>query len=67
MPEDYKPTITMAEQVAAAERELKLRHRVYPRRVANNQMTPKLAAHEIAAMEAIVETLRQVDRGERLI
>lgn len=62
-----QPHITISEQVAAAERELRMRERVYPRRVADGKMTNKLAVHETAAMAAIVETLKGVERGERLI
>lgn len=67
MADDYKPTITLADQVKAAERELKLRKRVYPRRVSNQQMTPQQAQHETAAMEAILATLQGLDEKERLI
>lgn len=64
---DYRPTVTLPEQIEAAERELKLRHRVYPRRVANRQMTQALADTQIAAMEAIIATLKGVNAGERLL
>lgn len=63
----YEPTITIAEQLAAAERELKLRLRVYARRVEAKQMTQKLADREIAAMKAIVKTLAGLAETERLI
>jgi hypothetical protein len=45
-------------QIAAAEREVKQRERVYPRWVSDGRMTQAKADHEIAAMKAIVETLR---------
>ena len=45
--------ITTADKFACAERELKMRLRVYPRHVAKNKMTVSQAAHEIACMKAI--------------
>lgn len=52
-------------QVAAAERELKLRVRVYPGRIANGKMTQALADREIANMTAIIQTLQKVMAAER--
>lgn len=52
-------------QVAAAERELKLRRSVYPRRISSGFMTQALADREIANMEAIVETLTKIQKGDR--
>lgn len=45
-------------QIAAAERELALRRRVYPRWVAAGKMKNEKAVAETAAMTAIVETLK---------
>lgn len=53
-------TVSIEDQVAAAEREVKMRRRVYPRRVENGQMTQALADREIAAMEEIAETLKSL-------
>lgn len=64
---EYRPTITIEEQLAAAERELKLRRRVYPRRVEAGQMSTNLARHETLAMEAIIETLKGLLPAGRLI
>jgi hypothetical protein len=50
--------ISIEQQIQAAERELSMRRRVYPRRVDDGKMTPEKSAHEIAAMEAIIETLK---------
>jgi hypothetical protein len=50
--------IPIGEQIACAERELALRRAAYPRFVANKRMTQDKADHEIAAMEAIVDTLK---------
>jgi hypothetical protein len=45
-------------QIAAAEREVRQRRHVYPRRVADGKMTQAFADEQTAAMEAIVETLK---------
>jgi len=47
-----------------AERTLKWRQRVYPKRVASRRMTPEQAAYEIAAWEAIVDILRLKEQSE---
>lgn len=57
--------VTLADQVAAAERELKMRQGVYPRRIAEGKMSASFADHQLACMEAIVATLKQCkERGE---
>lgn len=53
--------ITIAEQIACARRELAMRRNVYPKRVAALKMSQAKADHEIDAMTAIIETLRQVE------
>lgn len=50
-------------QIAAAEREVKQRERVYPRWVEAGRMTQAKADAEIAAMKAIVETLKGLAHG----
>jgi hypothetical protein len=50
----FPPTI--AELVACAEREVRFREFVYPRRVATRKMT---AEKEISLMKAIVEELKK--------
>ena len=50
--------VTIERQLQAAERELALRRRVYPRWIEKKKMTQAKADDEIAAMEAITETLR---------
>jgi hypothetical protein len=59
--------ITVADKLACAERELKMRKRVYPRWVADRRMSEGQAAHEIAAMEAIVEDYQASAAKERLL
>jgi ribosome modulation factor len=53
--------ITLASQIKAVEREIAMRKAVYPKRVATRAMKPETAAHEIAAMEAILGTLRRLE------
>ena len=53
----FPPTI--AELVACAEREVRFREFVYPRRVATRKMTPEKAEKEISLMKAIVEELKK--------
>jgi len=52
--------MTIDEQVAAARRELAMRRNVYRKWVSTGRMMQATADHEIAAMEAIVETLERV-------
>lgn len=51
--------IPMRDLVRCVERELRLRKSVYPRRVANGKMSSAVAAREIAAMSAVLDTMRQ--------
>jgi hypothetical protein len=50
--------MTDAELIKCAERELAMRKRVYPRRVADGKMPAAVAEHETKAMGQIVEILR---------
>lgn len=59
--------ITPDELVRAAERELSMRQRVYPRWVEAKRMSQAKADHEIACMTAIVDLCREKARGERLL
>lgn len=52
--------VTIDRQIACVRRELAMRHRVYPRRIANEQMTAMKAAEEITAMEAVLTTLERL-------
>lgn len=61
---DSPREVTLDDQIAAAERELKLRKRVYAHQVNQGKMSEAFAAHQLAAMAAICETLRQCrERG----
>jgi hypothetical protein len=50
--------VTIEEQVACVEREIKMRRRVFPRWVEAGRMTQAKADAEIAAMEAVLATLQ---------
>lgn len=56
--------MTFTQQLECAERELKMRERVYPWWVDAEKLTREKAEHEIAAMRAIVETLRPLAAKE---
>jgi hypothetical protein len=49
--------IGIDEQIACVEREIALRRRVYPRRIADRKMTQQLADRQLAAMSAALHTL----------
>lgn len=59
--------ITTADKLACAERELKMRTRVYARWVDENKMSAGKAAHEIACMQEIVKDYQKAADGERLL
>lgn len=54
-------------QVQAIERELRYRRRVYARLVGQGRMTQADANYHIHTMEAVLETLQEVEKGSRLI
>lgn len=54
-------TIPLAERIACVEREIKMRERVYPRWVAAEKMTQQKADAELAAMRAVLATLKAMD------
>lgn len=54
-------------KLAAIERELKYRRRVYPRWVAEGKMTDGFAAAQIAIFEAIADDYRTQSEQERLL
>lgn len=55
-----EPPVTVPEQIAAIEREIAMRGRVYPRWVAAGKMTQAKADHELRAMRAALDTLRSL-------
>lgn len=50
--------VDLAKQIACVEREIGFRERVYPRWVAASKMKQDKADYEIAAMRAVLETLK---------
>ena len=52
----------LAAQIACVERELRLRHKVYPRLVQQGKMTPPQAQHELLTMASVLRTLRDLAR-----
>ncbi len=57
----------LQEQIACVERELKMRGRVYPRRVQMGAMTSDQADHEIQIMQAVLRTLQVYQKIAREI
>jgi hypothetical protein len=51
-------SVPLERQLAAIEREIRIRLRVYPVRISTHRMTPRHAAEELAAMRAVERTLR---------
>jgi hypothetical protein len=60
-------TFTTGELIHEVERELKQRRRVYPRLVAANTLSVRLADEQVAKMEAVLAILCERERRERLI
>lgn len=59
--------VPITEQIKCVERELRMRRGVYPKWVAAGRLSQARADDEIAAMQAVLETLREAERGERLL
>jgi len=57
----------LADQIRCIEREISLRKRVYPQLIERAKMSQRKATDEIATMEAVLLTLREVDEKERLL
>ena len=57
--------ISLAEQIAEAQRELALRRKCYPQWVKSGKLDPGDATYQILAQEAIVRTLRRLDVEQR--
>jgi hypothetical protein len=64
---DRNPGYSMRELTACAERETKLRRRVYANRVLTGRMSQHQADIEIDKMEAIALMLAEMAERERLI
>jgi len=53
--------ISIEALLQCARRELSYRHRVYPRLVSEDKMSPQKMAYEIACMERIVDILDEMN------
>ena len=53
-------SISIADEIVEVRRELVMRRKVYPRRVAQGDITPQRAARQIAVLEPVLERLKQV-------
>lgn len=58
---------TNAEKLACAEREVKMRRRVYPAWVEKGRLSQKEADHQVACMQSIVDDYRAQVEKERLL
>ena len=59
--------ISNADKLTCAERELKLRRRVYPNFILTHRIPPAKAEREIAVMEAIVADYQELVQRDRLL
>jgi hypothetical protein len=64
IPPEASAAVSIEDQVACAERELKMRERVYPRWVGEGRMSQDKADKEIAAMRAIIATLQALPKTQ---
>lgn len=63
MPPPFVPSL--ARQIACIKREVRLRHQNYPKWVAKNRMTQKMADEEILSMEAVLATLQKMADADK--
>ena len=57
--------ITLAEQIAEAQRELALREKCYPQFIKRGRLSMDEAYHQLAAQRAIVHTLQRLEVEQR--
>jgi hypothetical protein len=57
--------ISLADQLAAAQREVRMGRQTYPRLITQGTMTAVEAEYQIRVMEAIAKTLHRLDAEER--
>lgn len=58
---------TTDELIREAQRELRQREHVYPRLIGQGRLTQKQADRQMALQREIIDRLRELDAGERLI
>lgn len=59
--------ISLADMVACAEREVRMREKAYPRWVEQHKLTPKLADLELARMRSIHRLLVEMQNSGAVI
>jgi hypothetical protein len=59
--------VTLGEQIAAVQREIGMRERVYPGLVAKGKMKLDESERQIAAMKAVLETLRMIETNVQTV
>ena len=57
--------ITLAEQIAEAQRELALRRQCYPQWIKSGKLDSQDATHQLQCMAAIIRTMRRLDAEQR--
>jgi hypothetical protein len=57
-------TVSIEDQIKDVAREIAMRRNVYPKWVAAKRMTQQAADRQIAAMEAVIETLNHVKANQ---
>jgi hypothetical protein len=62
---DMAPSVSLADQMAEVEREIRMRRHVYAGRVADGKMTKAAADRQTGIMEAVLATLQSVKQAER--
>lgn len=58
MPDLFAPTL--ADEIACVRREIAMREKVYPRRVADNKMRADVADRELETMRAVLNRLLSI-------
>ena len=59
--------VPLAAQIRCIEREIGYRERVYPKWIERGRMTLVKSLTELAAMRAVLKTLREIESKERLL
>lgn len=69
IPEGPTPVVSLEEQIACVEREIRFRKHVYPRWVEAKKLLPAKASLELDRMQAVLSTLQalQTTRNPKLL
>lgn len=59
------PLVCLQRQLECVRREIRIRRQIYPTRIATSRMSAGKARYELAAMEAVAETLVALIEGRR--